>query len=196
MKKPIGSKKEQLFYKMTSEQKIADVFYLYPDKNFTLSAIAKLAGVSKSTTSDIIEELKKEDFIKLEKIGKKVWLIRANTDSPVFIKWKIHHNLALIYNSGIVEFLNQHYNNPKAIILFGSFRWGQDGKDSDIDIAVEVAEHIGYDVHSKFSTLKEFEEKLSRKVQIHVFNRKSLDLNMFNNIANGIVLSGFLEVKK
>ncbi len=196
MKKPIGSKKERLFDKMTSAQKIGNIFYLYPDRDFTLSAIAKEAGVSKGIASDIIEELEKEDFVKVEKIGKKLWLIRANTENPGFIKWKIYNNLTAVYNSGIVEFLDQHYNNPKAIVLFGSFRWGRDGKDSDIDIAVEVTEDIGYDVHSKFTALKEFENALSRKVQIHVFNRKSLDLNMFNNIANGIVLSGFLEVKK
>ncbi|MCK5023680.1 MAG: nucleotidyltransferase domain-containing protein [Candidatus Aenigmarchaeota archaeon] len=195
MKKPDGSKKEQLFDKMTSEQKIASILYLYPDKDFTLSAMAAAAGVSKSRSSDIINEMKESEFIKLEKIGKKVWLIRANTENLDFIKWKIFHNLNAIYTNNVMEFLNQQYKNNKAIILFGSFRWGEDGKDSDIDIAVEVAEDIGYDVHN-FPALKEIETALNRKIQIHVFNRKSVDLNMFNNIANGIVLSGFLEVNR
>ena len=194
MIRPIGNKKEQLFDKMTSSQKIADIFYLYPDKDFTLSAIANEAGVSKSMASGIISEMEKMGLVKLEKIGKKVWLIRANNESPVFIKWKIVSNLKIIYDSGIVEFLNEQYGNPKAIILFGSFRWGRDGKDSDIDIAVEIVDEI-YDVHT-FPALKEFEKNLNRKIQVHVFNRKSIDERVFNNIANGIILSGFLEVKK
>ena len=33
------------------------------------------------------------------------------------------------------------------------------------------------------------------KVNLHVFSRKHIDLNVFANIANGIVLNGFLEVR-
>jgi len=39
-----------------------------------------------------------------------------------------------------------------------------------------------------------FERDIGRKIQIHRFNRNVIDNNMFNSIANGIVLSGFLEV--
>jgi hypothetical protein len=31
---------------------------------------------------------------------------------------------------------------------------------------------------------------------LHIFNRNNIDDNLFNNIANGILLWGFLEVKK
>jgi predicted nucleotidyltransferase len=195
MKRPIGSKKEQMFDKLTSAQKIANVLYIFPDKDFTLTALSEESGVSKSTASELIRELEKSGFIKMEWIGKKTLLIRANRESSIFIKWKIVNNLTIIYDSGIVEFLNDHYRNPKAMALFGSFRWGQDGKDSDIDIAVEVVDDVGYDVHT-FPALKEFEKMLNRKIQVHVFNRNRIDLNLFNNIANGIVLVGFLEVNK
>jgi len=180
---------------MTSSQKIANIFYLYPDKDFTLSAIAGEAGVSKSMASEIIGEMETMGLIKLQKIGKKLWLIRANNENPVFIKWKIENNLSTIYNSGVVEFLNEQYGNPKTIVLFGSFRWGRDVMDSDIDLAVEVVDEV-YDIHRDFPALKEFEKTLNRKIQVYVFNRKNIDLNLFNNIANGIVLSGFLEVNK
>ena len=36
-----------------------------------------------------------------------------------------------------MEFLNEYFGNPKAIILFGSFRLGEDLSTSDIDIAIE-----------------------------------------------------------
>ncbi|MBI2628993.1 hypothetical protein HYW74_02845, partial [Candidatus Pacearchaeota archaeon] len=44
--------------------------------------------------------------------------------------------------------------------------------------------------------LTEFEKIIERKIQIHLFNRASIDDSLFNNIANGILLWGFLEVKK
>ena len=110
------------------------------------------------------------------------------------MKSKIIHNLNFIYQSGLVEYLNEHFNNPKAIILFGSFRKGDDISTSDIDIAIEADEVKEY----KTVTMKElieFENLIKRKIQIHLFNRKNADVHVFNNIANGIVLMGFLEVK-
>ena len=41
----------------------------------------------------------------------------------------------------------------------------------------------------------EFEKMIKRHIQLHMFNRKNVDLHVFNNIANGIVLAGFLEVR-
>jgi hypothetical protein len=43
--------------------------------------------------------------------------------------------------------------------------------------------------------LKELERDLHRPIQIHLFNRKRIDPNVFTSIANGIVLLGFLDVK-
>ena len=39
------------------------------------------------------------------------------------------------------------------------------------------------------------EKEIKRKFQLFIFNRKNVDLHVFNNIANGIVLYGFLEVR-
>lgn len=195
MEKPISSKKEQLFKKMTSEQKIAGILYKHPYKEFTLSDIAKQAGVSKSRTSTILSRMAKHGFIVLEKLGSKLWRIRANNESFEFRKRKIIYNLNLIYSSRIIEFLNEYFQNPKSIILFGSFRSGEDGEDSDIDIAVETIGDRGLEVKT-FKEFEELENLLERKIKVHVFSRKGIDKNLFANIANGIVLYGFLEVSK
>ena len=63
-----------------------------------------------------------------------------------------------------------------------------------IDIAIENSGIKDYET-KKLKELIKFENKINRKIQIHLFNRKKIDINIFNNIANGIVLSGFLEVK-
>ena len=195
MKKPIGSKKEQLFDKMTSQGKIAGILYKYPTKEFSLTDISKLAGVSKSMASELILDFAKNEFIILEQLGKKIWRIRANVESNVFKKWKITSNLTNIYQSGILEFLGYHFNSPKAIILFGSFRWGEDRRGSDIDIAIETLEEKELEI-LRFDDLIDIENAFERTIKIHIFNRKNIDINLFNNIANGIILSGFLEVKK
>lgn len=186
---------EQLFVKKTSEQKVMGLFYRNPYREFTMTGVSALAGVSKSQASSIIRKLSAEGLVVLEELGKKSWRIRANNENFAFRKKKIAHNLDLIYSSNIVEFLNEHYKNPKAIVLFGSFRWGEDGKGSDIDIAAEILKEKELEING-FKEFKPFEKALERKIRIHVFNRKHIDNNLFANIANGIVLYGFLEVNK
>jgi predicted nucleotidyltransferase len=195
MKRTKVSKKEQLFDKRNTLEKIASMFYLYPDRDFTLSALAQEAGVSKSSVGEILEEMSDANFIKVERIGKKTMLIRANNESFEFLRWKIVYNLKSILYSGIIEELVNKFRNPRAVVLFGSYRWGQDAKDSDIDIAIETVDDVSYEV-LEFSSgpVKEFEENMKRKVQVHIFNRKKIGLSFFNNVANGIVLYGFLEV--
>ena len=50
--------------------------------------------------------------------------------------------------------------------------------------------------HEFSKLVRDFENDLERNIQIHFFSKKSIDNNLFNNIANGIVLYGFLEVNK
>jgi predicted nucleotidyltransferase len=207
MKKPKGSKIEQLFDKKTSGDKIASVFYLDPYREFTLSEIAELSGVSKSMTSTILHEMKEAEFITIDELGKKVWRVKANVDRSQFKNWKIINNMEVIFDSPIIDFIVEKLN-PIAVILFGSFRWGEDRKGSDIDIAIEVAEGTEFKTislsrlanqkkeHGFAKEIREFENEIERNIQLHIFNRKSVDFNLFNNIANGIVLYGFLEVGK
>ncbi len=129
----------------------------------------------------------------MEKLSK-IWRLKANRENFGFQKNKIIYNLSFIYNSGLVDFLVGKYNNPKAIILFGSFRRGEDDSYSDIDIAIEVEKNKEYETKI-VEELSVFEKSINRKIQIHEFNKKNIDINVFNNIANGIVLFGFLEVK-
>ena len=206
MKKPISSKKEQLFEKETSEEKIASVFYRDPYREYTLSGIAERAKVSKSMASSILKEMAKEGFISIEELGKKYWRVKASIDNPVFKNWKIVNNITEIMSTPITDFLVDKFN-PKSVILFGSFRWGEDKKGSDIDIAIEVGGKTQDPIslsrladrereHVLAKDVRDHENDLERNIQIHFFNRKTIDKNLFNNIANGIILYGFLEVNK
>ena len=82
----------------------------------------------------------------------------------------------------------------KNIILFGSYRKGDDDERSDIDIAVEV---LG-DEEPKIiniGVLNKIGYRNGIKINVYVFSRNKIDLNLFANIANGIGLEGFLEVR-
>ena len=91
-----------------------------------------------------------------------------------------------IKETGLLDYLYEKCM-PDAIILFGSVSKGEDVEESDIDIFMQCKEtNLKLDV---------FERALSRKIQIHFaddFNKLSKELR--NNIMNGIVLKGYLEV--
>lgn len=194
MKKPYRIAKEQTSLIETARQKVMQLFYRFPDKEFSLSDIAKEAGVAKANLGAILISLASVDFIKIEKLTK-IWRVKASQESWIFKKSKIVYNLNFIYQSGLVEFLNNKYGNPKAIVLFGSFRNGEDSSTSDIDIAIEDPFAKDYNT-VRLADLDPYEKSINRKIQIHEFDRKSIDIGLFNNIANGIVLMGFLEVSK
>lgn len=193
MKKPFVQKKDLKLYEETARQRILEVLFRFPDREFSLSDLATEAGVAKANIGKILDELYKGNLINITKLSK-IWRIKANQSDWRFIKSKIVYNLNFVYQSGLIEFLVEHFKNPKAIILFGSFRKGEDISDSDIDIAIESDEVKEYEIIG-LRELANFESDIERKIQIHLFNRKNIDINVFNNIANGVVLFGFLEVK-
>ncbi len=166
-----------------------------PEYEFGLSELAKSAGVSKSTVSRLLPSLQAYDIVSIDEKGK-VFRIKANLGSFEFRWHKIVYNLEFLFESGLVQYLEKIFKTAKAIVLFGSYRKGEDISTSDVDIAVETVESI----RLKFvrpQGLEKYEKHFAgRKVQIMLFNRKNIDINLFNNIANGIVLSGFLEVRQ
>ena len=194
MIKPIVHKKYLKLYEETAKNKVAEVLFRYPEKEFSLSDLAREAGVAKANIGEILEEFREAGLINIEKLSK-IWRIKANQTNWLYVKSKIIYNLNFVYKSGLVEFLVDFFKNPKAIVLFGSFRKGEDLSSSDIDIAIESDDAKEYQIRG-LKELAEFEQIIGRKIQIHLFNRGNIDLGVFNNIANGILLWGFLEVKK
>lgn len=198
MKRTRVARKEQWLMKSAAEHgatlQILYRLYWSSEIEFSLTELAKAAQVSKSTASRIIHGLKEDGLVTVEDKGI-IYRIRANRDNPQFVNGKIAHNLKYLFESGLVGFLDKYYKRPRAIVLFGSYRKGEDISTSDIDIAIESDGEIELET-DRPAGIEEFERHFpGRKLQIHLFNRKKVDINLFNNIANGIVLSGFLEVK-
>jgi predicted nucleotidyltransferase len=173
MIKPFVNKRYLKLYEETAKNKVAEVLFNYPEKEFSLSDLSREAEVAKANIGNILEEFQKADLITIEKLSK-IWRIKSNQANWFFIRSKIVYNLNFIYKSGLVEFLVDYFKNPKAVILFGSFRKGEDISSSDIDIAIESSEAKSYETIG-LKELSEFEKVIGKKIQIHFFNRKDTD---------------------
>ncbi|MBN2457778.1 nucleotidyltransferase domain-containing protein [Candidatus Woesearchaeota archaeon] len=96
-------------------------------------------------------------------------------------------NLLLIYECGLFNYLEKEFAGA-TIILFGSHSRGEDTINSDIDIAVigRKDKKINVDV---------FEKKLERKININFYDTfKGIHKHLKENLCNGIVLSGGIEL--
>ena len=175
-----------------SYQKILSYFFSFPEHPIGLSNLSKHIGFSKTSTKLAVNNLIKQGFLKKEEVGN-AWRLSFDSKNQFIITKKIPYNLQLIYESGIIGAVYDQIPNARAIILFGSYRWGTDNEKSDIDIAVEVLDNK----NMRIKTLGLIEQLGFRKkvtVNLHIFSRNKIDLNLFTNIANGILLDGLLEV--
>ena len=169
-------------------------FYAYPRTKIGLTDLASNINSSKTAAKQVVEYLIQIKFLDRDVIGK-AWLLSANQKHSYFITKKIPYNLNTIYESGILDEVYKTVPSARAIILFGSYRWGTDVEKSDIDIAVEVIGNHDLQI-IQMGVIEQLGYRKNVPVNIHIFSRNKVDLNLFANIANGIVLDGFLEVKK
>ena len=168
-------------------------FFAYPHSELSLTDLAKKLKISKTNANRVILELVEKGFLKLQVLGK-IWRISCNLKHKYNINRKIAHNFFQVTESNIIEYITQSIPSFSNIILFGSYRKGDDDENSDIDIAVEVLDKKNLEI-IELGIIKKLGYRKDIKVNIHLFNRKNIDLNLFSNIANGIVLDGFLEVR-
>ncbi len=107
-----------------------------------------------------------------------------------FLLEKKLYNIKSLYYKGLIEFIKKELSNP-VIIVFGSYSKGEDIETSDIDLYIETQSN-------KEINLTNFEEKFSRK--IHIFRYKKIDeiknVNLKNNIINGVILNNYIEIFK
>ena len=84
--------------------------------------------------------------------------------------------------------MEEQYGHPEAIILFGSYSRGEDTETSDIDLAVATTKKLSLNL-----TL--YEKKLKRKISIHEITLEKVSEEFLNNLANGLVITGYLKIK-
>jgi len=173
--------------------KVLRWFFAYPNREIGLNDLSAAVEIAKTTANRVVTELQKEGFLKVEILGR-VWRISAVVGHPFNTTQKVPYSMSLIYSSGIMEKIHEIVPNPRNIILFGSYRLGEDDENSDIDIAVEVMDDQALRIH-ELGVIPRLGYRKNVTVNLHIFTRNQIDLNLFSNIANGIILEGFLEVR-
>lgn len=173
--------------------KVLEWFFAYPTKEFSLNELIEHVGISKTTANSVVRQLIKEGFLQKEEIGK-TWRLSCNQKHGYNLTRKVPFHLTQIYESGIIEDIQKKLPQAQAIILFGSYRKGDDTEKSDIDIAVEIPGEKETLV-KQLGIMQGMGYRKDTPVQATIFCRKKVDLNLFANIANGIILVGFLEVQ-
>lgn len=164
---------------------VMKLFFDSPEKKFHVRQIARLTRLSAPGVAKIVAKLKKEGLVSFEDTGIVKNVFATRTDR--FMCLKRCYNLYALRESGLVELLKEAYEEPEAIVLFGSFGRGEDTSRSDVDIAVVTAK-------GKSLSLKKIESKLGREVNIYEIGIKGCEKEFLNNLANGVVLAGYLKL--
>ncbi len=117
----------------------------------------------------------------------KRYSIELNKENHRIIQLKRIDNLKQIYESGLADLLEKEYAGA-TILLFGSYSRGEDLFNSDIDLAVLERKEKNID-------LTRFEKEFERKIHTLFFESwKKINEQLKNNILNGIVIAGSVEL--
>lgn len=170
---------------IVNKNKILQIFFEQPEKKFHLRELSRLTGLSIAGVIKIVKKLKADNLL-ISKKERAVEIVEADLEGK-FTYYKRADNLISLYDSGLVKKLEGFYEQPKSIVLFGSYAEGTDTSRSDIDIAVITK-------IDKLPDINKFERKLKRKINILTVNLDKAKASFKNSLTNGIVLSGFLEV--
>lgn len=171
--------------------RVEQYFFDFPNRWAGLSELARTIGIAKTTATRVVNALRKSGFLEREVIGRS-WRIQVNDKHSYNTTRKIPYHLQRISESGVVDYITETYPSARAVILFGSYRKGDDTDHSDVDLAVEL--HEGETHLEHLAIIEKLGYRKDVEVNVLFFTRKTVDPNVFANIANGIVLEGFLEV--
>lgn len=169
-----------------------EYFIKEPEREFHVRQLSNLLKKSPTTISKYLKEYEREGILKSEKKLNHL-LFKANTENNYFKQKKLCYNLFNINKSGLIDFLEKEFNQPEALILFGSFAKAENTKKSDIDMLVITS-------NKKDLNIDKFEEKLRHKIQLHIYSKKEIEImktknkELLNNFINGIILLGYWEL--
>ncbi len=171
------------------KQIIRDYFFVNPTAKLRVREIERTLKLPLPSVIRYCRELEGENILLTVKTGN-VTFYTSNRTSETYLLEKKLFNIKQMYDSGLIEYLKIELSNP-GVILFGSYSKGEDIEESDIDLYVET-------LAKQKLNFEKYEKILKRKIQI--FRHKNLkeisNLNLANNIINGISLNGFVEVFK
>lgn len=167
-------------------------FFENPEKEFYIRELSRILKINHTTIRQKLNKLVKEGFLTKEETH-----LTSSYKMVLSQKWlnlKLYYNLEKLHNSKLIEKIQREYDFP-IIVLFGSYSKASDDSKSDLDLC--IISNI-----KKRIEKEEFEKNINRKISLHFFTKEEFDntikknKGLINNICNGIVISGELEVIK
>jgi len=170
------------------QQRILRLLFIKAGISLNAHNIARALNVSQPAVMKALPYLEKEELITIfqDKESKR-WSIELNRENHKVIQLKRVDNLKLIYELGLADFLETEFAGA-VIILFGSYSYGEDTINSDIDIAIVGRKEKSFD-------LEKFENLFGKEIKINFYESFSkINKNLRSNLFNGIVLSGRINL--
>jgi len=165
------------------------VFFDQPAQQHYLNEISRKSDLSHTSVKKHLQALKEEELIEKhveEKGSREYPRYVAEQETEDYKFYKKLDLLDRLRTTGLLDYLEDNLF-PDCIVLFGSAARGEDIETSDVDLFVQAKD--------KKLDIEEFEDKLNRKLELHLKEELAdLPQELKNNLANGIVLQGFLEV--
>jgi len=176
-----------------NNDKVMEIFFDNPTAKFHIREVARITGLNPNTVSSAIKIAKNEKLVRIEK-KRHIVEVSANISSKEFIRKKREHNFSEIYDSGLIDFLEDFFSKNSitvdSISVIGSFSQGEDIEKSDVDIIV-IARHKP----KEMPDLAKYENKLKRKIHLIITDYNNVSEEFFNNLINGMLLYGYLRKK-
>ena len=163
-----------------------------PEKEFYIRELARKLKKSPTTISKTLKKYQKKDILTSEKKLNHL-TFKANSENRKFRLKKLYYNVSQIINSGLLEYLEKELNHPEAIGLFGSYAKAENSNISDIDIFIISS-------NKKEPNILFYEKKLSHQIHLFIISKNDLEKmkkenkELLNNIINGLILQGNLEM--
>lgn len=159
-----------------------------PFKEWHFEEIVREADVTKAVANKWLRKYVREGLLKKVKEKGRFPYFTAGSNNPFYYSRKRLYALEQLYESGLIPRLLS-LTNARTIIIFGSIIKGDWYKDSDIDIFI----FGNVDTFDK----KQYERKLGRAIELHIFENKKeikeVQTGIIKNIVNGYLIKGQIQ---
>lgn len=177
---------------MASPSKEDNILKLFfensPTKHWHFEEILKESGVTRGALNKWLLRYCKEGLLKRVKEKGKFSYFTVGEGNLIYQTRKKIYGIDKLYKSGLVEYLMMR-GSVKTAIIFGSYAKGDWYKESDIDI------FIYGNISQK--EMHDFEDKLSRFIELHIFENKDQIKNvksgLIQNVTNGHIIKGRIQ---
>jgi predicted nucleotidyltransferase len=172
-----------------NEAKILEIFFK-DGKERHLREVARLARITPVSAGRYLKQFSKAGL--LTSRSERNHTLFSPADTTAFRLEKRFWNVRRITQSGLLKHLDEQLAYP-TVILFGSVAKGENGPHSDVDLFIISSE-------KKDITLEQFRSLFGAEIQVFLHTKKEFQQlcktspALINNVLNGVILSGYVEV--